>query len=966
MIDARLCGRGPELAFLRGLVESAQAGVGAAVLVEGEQGVGKSALLRAGFAGAEEAGLTVWWGSADEVDQPFPLRLAIGCVSTSTPEEIEAYLRTGETVLAGDPVLARIERLLSVVDQMCAITPVLLVAENLQWADEASVTTWRRLSRAVGQLPLVLAGSVRPGSGRDDLDRLRRGLIAHRGTVLTLEPLSPEEIAELVRDVLGGPPAPQLADVLRQAGGNPLYARELADALVREGRVRMVGELVRLTGGVAHFQAPAFRVPASLAAVLQERLAGLPPDVVAVLRRAALLGLEFAVPDLEVLTGLTASELMEVVASGVAAGVLTDAGLHLGFRHALIRQLLYEEMTVLERAVAHLEAAHSLAVAGAPPEVVAAQLVLALRPNALSADWNQAWVPQWLSDTAAALTYRAPQVAAELLRAVLRQLPESDPRRGKLEASLVSVAFLLMRDDEVEEAGLRLLERNAEPELLAEMAWLVAFSRLRSGRVTEGLADVDAALSIPGVSELRTARLRALRALILIELREFRAAAHVAEVALAEAERTGDRLGAGYALHALSKVDSVQPDRSRRLSYIDRALLVTADDPQTTDLRVTLLGDKTSELALMGRQTEAISSAAQALALAEQTGTPRLWIIRTVLGQLYYEVGRWDDALAELELAAQGSAPSPVENLVDALLALIHARRDDWDEAGKHLSEIPGGQVSSLPSWDGNHYLLLARALGAEQAGQTGEAVAILRECLEVRFVDQLPGRCQLLHPLARLALEIGDTATAAAAAEAAAIAATADPVPVNTAVADYCRGLVAGDPEPVMAAARYFEEAGRPLERAQALEDAAVLAAIRNELPAARKALTAAAAVYDSLGAQWDAQRAVVRLRPYGVRRGRTPYQHRPTTGWDALTPTELKIAYLVAAGRSNPDIAGELYLSRNTVQTHVSHILAKLGARSRAEIVSEAARHPQAVLLPLASRSCTLPVEPWPKALS
>jgi hypothetical protein len=72
------------------------------------------------------------------------------------------------------------------------------------------------------------------------------------------------------------------------------------------------------------------------------------------------------------------------------------------------------------------------------------------------------------------------------------------------------------------------------------------------------------------------------------------------------------------------------------------------------------------------------------------------------------------------------------------------------------------------------------------------------------------------------------------------------------------------------------------------------------------------------------------------------------------------------VAAGRSNPDIAGELYLSRNTVQTHVSHILAKLGARSRAEIVSEAARHPQAVLLPLASRSCTLPVEPWPKALS
>jgi DNA-binding CsgD family transcriptional regulator len=80
------------------------------------------------------------------------------------------------------------------------------------------------------------------------------------------------------------------------------------------------------------------------------------------------------------------------------------------------------------------------------------------------------------------------------------------------------------------------------------------------------------------------------------------------------------------------------------------------------------------------------------------------------------------------------------------------------------------------------------------------------------------------------------------------------------------------------------------------------------------------------------------------GVRRGRSSDHERPASGWGALTPTERKVAYLVAAGQSNPDIAAGLYLSRNTVQTHVSHILAKLGARSRAEILSEAARHPQA----------------------
>jgi DNA-binding CsgD family transcriptional regulator len=150
-----------------------------------------------------------------------------------------------------------------------------------------------------------------------------------------------------------------------------------------------------------------------------------------------------------------------------------------------------------------------------------------------------------------------------------------------------------------------------------------------------------------------------------------------------------------------------------------------------------------------------------------------------------------------------------------------------------------------------------------------------------------------------------------------------------------------------VLGAARYFEETGRPLERAQALEDAAALAALRDELSAARQALTQATTVYDSLGAQWDARHAAARLRPYGIRRGRASPYKRPATGWTALTPTELKIAYLVAAGQSNPDIATELYLSRNTVQTHVSHILAKLGARSRAEILSEASRHPQVGLV-------------------
>jgi len=83
-------------------------------------------------------------------------------------------------------------------------------------------------------------------------------------------------------------------------------------------------------------------------------------------------------------------------------------------------------------------------------------------------------------------------------------------------------------------------------------------------------------------------------------------------------------------------------------------------------------------------------------------------------------------------------------------------------------------------------------------------------------------------------------------------------------------------------------------------------------------------------------------RLRPIRIRR-RPHADRRPNFGWDALTPTELKIAYLVADDQSNPDIAAELFLSRNTVQTHVSHILTKLGAKSRAEIADQVFAHPR-----------------------
>src|SRR5206468_9414073 len=160
-----------------------------------------------------------------------------------------------------------------------------------------------------------------------------------------------------------------------------------------------------------------------------------------------------------------------------------------------------------------------------------------------------------------------------------------------------------------------------------------------------------------------------------------------------------------------------------------------------------------------------------------------------------------------------------------------------------------------------------------------------------------------------RLALTVGDEPAARFAVEACQAEVRESPTPAKQAAAEHCGGLLAADPAAVAAAADGYDRAGLPLYRGQALENAAVLFARRGDAPAAHAAHAAAVDVYTRFGAAWDVLRADSRLRQLGVRRGTRGPRRRPPSGWEALTPTELKVAELVGAGRSNPDIASELF---------------------------------------------------------
>jgi DNA-binding CsgD family transcriptional regulator len=805
---------------------------------------------------------------------------------------------------------------------------VLVVVEDLQWADEASLLVWERLAAAAEQLPLLVAGSCRPGG--QPIERLVRRVRGRAGAMVDLGPLDETDVARLAAGLLGGRPGRRLAGVGGGGGGNPLYVRELTAALLRDDRVVAAGgQVAELTGDVR-----AVRVPVSLQAAIAGRLAELPAEVTGVLRWAAVLGTEFSVADLRVVTELAAGELAGSLQQAAAAGLVAETGSRLRFRHGLIRQVLYEAMPGAVTAELHGQAARALATAGARADRVATQL-------AAAPEEAGEWMADWLAGAVEELTRQAPQLAAGLLRRVLAKLGPDDSRRESLEAALVAVAHLFMGYEDMERAAWPLLARTTDPERAAEVAWHLAYTRQRTGQAAEAAADVEEALARPGISPVWTARLRALLALLLVatggpDRAAPDRAADAARQALADARSAGDRFAAGYALHAMALADARRGDHAAALGHAGQALTMIGDDPETTELRLLLLAGQSDLLADLDRHAEADAAIQQALSLAERAAVPQLGIVCTVAAEHYFDGGRWDEALAVLEPAAVLLGAEPARLVFHGLAALIAGHRNDSAMAEEHIAAIPVEALRLPGLQTASRRLLLARALAAERAGQPAEAVAMLAPFLKPAAAKTMQGRYLLLPPLARAALAARDDKTLAASAEAA--RAHFDGPPVMGAAARVCRGLAEGDPGPVLDAAAYYQGASRPLDRALALEDAAVLLAGLGQPGEAQRAYTAAAQVYQELGAVWDLERAETRLRQYRIRLRRDRRRARPGQGWAALTPTEEKIAWLVAEGRTNPEIAAALFLSRNTVQTHVSHILAKLRARSRAEIIRQA----------------------------
>jgi DNA-binding CsgD family transcriptional regulator/tetratricopeptide (TPR) repeat protein len=935
-----LIGRARELDELERALDAARAGTGATVVLSGEAGIGKTRLASELARRARATGFMVLLGrSLDLVGTELPYQPLLDALRPiGDPRQVDETSR-------GSP-LRVFERTLALLTERADAEPVLLVLEDLHWADSSTLDLVVFLAHNIDERSILLLATVRadePASA-ERVHRLADGLRRSGSAVLLeLGPLEQEELSALLASRADSPVTRTLTDtIIARAEGNPFFAEELLAAADRGSR----------------------GLPPSLRDLLLQRVNRLDRPAQGVVRVASAAGRDVAYPLLRATTELSEPELRGSLRRAVEHGILVAEPSGFRFRHALLAEAVYETILPGEREELHARLADELArsgaatpaeiaphwaAAGRSSEALVASLEAARQAEAVfglaeAAGHFERALALWdavpdaaelagldLAELCARTAELASQVGAapravELARQGIDLVGAADPYRA---------SFLHVRLGEYleqtgrQDACLAALERAVElvpPEPPSpERAY--ALGSLAGGlavawRHGESLPICEQALALARGIGADEAVVRALTVLgsDLAYLGSGEEGVADLGEAVQLAEKIGDHIGLERAYVHLTDVLTMlgRPRESARLGQaglevmrrwgVDSTLLVT---------------NRIEALLAIGDWDDAERMSVGALRGITSSFEHWLLIIRAAV-----EIGRgeFESARAHLEAAKATLREDHVLGIYDAFrteAALWERRWTEADEAVRDsLTRSRSGQTAQLRVW------FCALGLRAQ-----AELAAVARARRDADAVRSLLARARRLIALARREAEEVSSVTPNARAWLA------------LAEAEYERARGVVRPESWSQAAEAWDRLERPPLAAycrwRQSEALVAAGASRTEAGAPlREAHVVAARIGANpllMELELLAQRARLDLAPPD---SESPARRRGLEKTLGLTPREAEVLGLVARGYTNREIAASLVISVKTASVHVSHILRKLDAPNRLEAAAIAHR--------------------------
>ncbi len=912
-MSAGIIGRDEELAAIEAFLADVDQGPRALVLA-GEAGIGKTVLWEAGVEQAKERFGRVLTCHGIEAEASFAFaglsELLAGVVREVAPglvpprrHALEVALQLAEPGdMAPDAHVIGLA-LLDAVQALAEHGPVLVALDDVQWLDPASASVLQVAFRRLRDEPVGLLATIRLGPDLESPVELERSFSERRLERISVGPLSLGAVHSLLEERLGlDLTRPELARVQEATAGNPFFALELGRELVRTNTRPTPGQPLR--------------VPESLRELLGGRLARLPGETLDVLLEAAAL----ARPTVELVAAVQGDRdrVLEALETAVREGAVELDDSRIQFAHPLLASICYERAPVWKRRAVHR------ALAG-----VVSDVEEQARHLALAADGPDAVAASYLEAAAEHAAARGALMTAADLDALAAGLTPDEPELVRRRRFL-SARFHRLAGDEREAASVL-------KELLAEVPHGVERADLLSELASALFASpdtlielLDEALEEAGDDDVRLTRILGQRAWIRIFQADIRMALPDARAALEKAELVGDAAliaaAIGHVATAEGRAGELTPDLLERGVELEErlGLVLTYGESPTVSLSRRLVGH--------GELDQARAILEPARAAAATRGDERLRRqLDGSLGRLEWFAGKWELALDHVRQSEEYSdSMRHHRSFTGRLRALAEA---DLGSAEAARASAAIGLEAAEEMSDREFEILILGVLGRLELmlGDVEAALGYLRD---------LPG--QLLStgyedptvPIWADAIEAliagGELDSARGVLDAYEASAHRVGSPWGHAGAMRCRGLLAAAEGDRPTAFVEFERSLAaleglpfPLERGRTLLCLGTVRRQAQQKKDAREALEQALAIFEELGGRLWAEKARAELARISGRRAAS----------DELTETEHRVAELAAQGRTNKEIAAELFMGVSTVESHLSHVYRKLGVR-RAEL--------------------------------